>query len=96
MTGSVAIQPYGASANPTRPLMAMKVTLLVRNRPCRTDNSQRLRFILSGVPCDCAQAEYADSDICILPVVIIYPAPSGQHGPGGPVGNRQVRTPHFH
>jgi collagenase-like PrtC family protease len=33
MTGSVAIQPSGASCRPTRPLMAMKTTLLVRNRP---------------------------------------------------------------
>jgi len=45
MTGRVAIQPGGARFRPTSPLMAMKVTLLVRNRPWQTTNSQRLRFI---------------------------------------------------
>ena len=31
--GSVAIQGVGASAKPTSPLMAMKVTLLIRSKP---------------------------------------------------------------
>jgi hypothetical protein len=45
MTGSVAIQPSGASERPTSPLMAMKTTLLVRNRPCAAASSQRFLFI---------------------------------------------------
>ncbi|EWS62296.1 hypothetical protein Y695_04478 [Hydrogenophaga sp. T4] len=45
MTGKVAIQPSGASERPTRPLMAMKTTLLVRNRPCAAARSQRFLFI---------------------------------------------------
>jgi hypothetical protein len=45
MTGSVAIQPRGASASPTRPLMAMKVTLLVRKRPWHRASRPRFLFI---------------------------------------------------
>ena len=45
ITGSVAIQPSGARLKPTRPLMAMKVTLLVRNKPWQIVSSQRLRFM---------------------------------------------------
>jgi hypothetical protein len=41
MTGKVAIQPAGAKLSPTKPLMAMKVTLLVRNKPWATASSKR-------------------------------------------------------
>jgi hypothetical protein len=54
MTGSVAIQPSGAIDRPTRPLMAMKVTLLVRNRPWQSVSRRRLAFMppsVSGWAC---------------------------------------------
>ena len=41
----VAIHPNGAKLSPTSPLMAMKVTLLVRNSPCATASSQRFLFM---------------------------------------------------
>src|SRR5574343_855297 len=49
MTGNVAIQPNGAMDRPTRPLMAMKVTLLVRNRPWQRVRRRRLAFMPPSV-----------------------------------------------
>jgi hypothetical protein len=41
MTGNVAIHAAGARLKPTSPLMAMKVTLLVRNKPCAIESNTR-------------------------------------------------------
>ena len=49
MTGSVAIQPRGAIDKPTKPLMAMKVTLLVKNSPWQSVRRMRLAFIPGSV-----------------------------------------------
>src|SRR6476469_2222388 len=49
MTGSVAIHPKGARLRPTRRLMAMKATLLVRKRPWHRASSQRFRFMVCPV-----------------------------------------------
>src|SRR6218665_1902269 len=49
MTGSVAIQPRGARSQPTRPLIAMKVTLLTRNSAWHRVSSQRLRFMVDSL-----------------------------------------------
>jgi hypothetical protein len=45
MTGKVAIQPSGAMDKPTKPLMAMKVTLLVKNRPWQSVSRIKLGFM---------------------------------------------------
>ena len=45
MTGKVAIQPRGARLRPIRPLMAMKITLLVRNRPWQMASKPKFRFM---------------------------------------------------
>ena len=42
--GSVAIQPKGASCKPTNPLIATKVTLLVRNKPWHKNSNKKLRL----------------------------------------------------
>src|SRR5665647_1700193 len=48
MIGRVAIQDSGARLKPTRPLIAMKVTLLVRKSPWQMASSQRFRFMGVG------------------------------------------------
>ena len=45
VVGGVAIQPKGARLSPTNPLIAMNVTLLVKNKPWQATSSQRFAFI---------------------------------------------------
>jgi hypothetical protein len=45
MTGKVAIQPNGAIDKPTKPLMAMKVTLLVKKSPWQSVSKIKLAFM---------------------------------------------------
>ena len=49
MMGKVAIQPSGAMDKPTKPLMAMKVTLLVKNKPWQSVSKMRFGFIPASV-----------------------------------------------
>src|SRR5512138_1064191 len=46
VTGSVAIPAYGASANPARPLIAMRVELLVNNIAWHAASRPTLRLVL--------------------------------------------------
>jgi hypothetical protein len=45
ITGRVASQDSGASIKPTKPLIAIKVTLFVKYMPCANVNSQRFLFM---------------------------------------------------
>jgi hypothetical protein len=45
ITGRVANHGSGASIKPTRPLIAIKVTLFVKYMPCANVNSQRFLFM---------------------------------------------------